>query len=515
MSGTPEREPVMSLRGVTKRFQHVLANDGSSFDVARGEVHALLGENGAGKTTLMNIASGVFAPDAGQLFLDGNEVRFFRSPEDAMRAGIVMVHQHFRLIDRFTVAENLYLGRRDVPRLARGKELEQRTRELADRFGIAVDPNRPVAHLSVGEQQRVEILRALSREPEILILDEPTAVLTPQEVTALFAAMRAIRAEGTTIVLITHKLDEVLEIADRVTVMRAGREVGTLERADCDRSRLVQMMIGRDVDAGLRHPPSQPGETVLLAEGTSVRDERGRQAVTDLHLTVRAQEIVGIAGVAGNGQLELSQVLTGLRRPSSGRVVVGGVDLSKAGARDFINAGVGHIPEDRRSTGLVLGQPIWSNAVLKEYRSRRLRFGPVLVRRRAKRFAADLVQSVRLTLGTLDAPVEHLSGGNAQRLLTGREIASATRVLIAVHPTRGLDVAATEQVRQGVRAAREAGLGVLLISEDLDEILHLSDRVAVLSGGRIVGEFPRDAADREQIGLLMGGVTSMPAEATG
>ncbi len=501
----PDAEPVLSLSAISKRFDDVLANDDVDLDLYPGEVHAVVGENGAGKSTLMNIVSGVYVPDEGTIRVHGRET-LFASPADAVRCGIGMVHQHFRLIPRFTVAENVHLGLPETPRRVSSEQLETRTRELGERYGIDVNPTARVVHLSVGEQQRVEILRTLARDPEVLILDEPTAVLTPQEVESLFDVIRLTRGRGTTVVLIAHKLDEVMAIADRVTVLRRGRRIATLPRAECDRDTLVSHMLGEQAPPRSVLDPMRPGAPVLRAENVSALGDRGNLALADIELAVHAHEIVGVAGIAGNGQPELSEVLTGLRRASSGRVVVGDKDVSSGSPLDFIRAGVGHIPEDRRSTGLVLGQPVWANAVLKAYRSSELRHGPLLSRSRAHDMAGSLTEGAKVSIPSLDAPVDHLSGGNAQRLIVARENRIATHALVAVHPTRGLDLAATEQVRSAILEARRQGLGILLISEDLDEVMTIADRILVLCGGRLMGEFDRASADRQRIGMLMSGV---------
>ena len=506
MNSFVDREPVVSLKQISKRFGDLNANDRLSVDLYEGEVHAFLGENGAGKTTLMNILSGVLQPDKGEIWWQGRKVTL-HSPKDAVRRGIGMVHQHFRLVRRFTVAENLHIGWSASPRFLRASTLENRARELATRFEIDIDPSAQVGQLSAGEQQRVAILRTLARGAKVVILDEPTSVLTPQEGETLFRSIRALSAEGRTVVFISHKLDEVLKVSDRVTVLRAGRRVATRLTEDCGVRILAQMMVGRDVVLRIPREMNEPGEPVLVARELCALDDRGLLALHNLDLEVCAGEIVGVAGVAGNGQSELSEVLTGVRHVSAGRITVSGKDVTDAGPTDFIRAGVGHIPEDSRSTGLVLSEAIWRSAILKSYRARPIRRGPLLNRRAARQFAHALVASVELSFESVDAPVRHLSGGNAQRLLAGREILAASRLLIAMHPTSGLDIGAIDKVWSGLLAARSAGVGVLLISGDLDEVLSLSDRIVVLYGGRIVGEFSGRDADRQSIGLLMGGAT--------
>jgi simple sugar transport system ATP-binding protein len=495
----------LELIGIRKRFGDLLAVDGVDLALAPGEVHAVLGENGAGKTTLMNIVAGFIAPDAGRIEL-GGETRRFAGPRDALAVGIGMVHQHFRLVEKFTVAENLALGRHDVPQLLKRRVLADRVAALSDRYGLTVNPTTPVWRLSIGEQQRVEILRALGGGAEILILDEPTSVLTPQESEGLCATLREMAASGKTIVFISHKLQEVLDVSDRITVMRSGRRLDTLEREDCDAQMLARLMIGEDTrDVRLAAPGGASGARKLAAQNLSVEDERGHRAVRDLNLAVHGGEILGIAGVAGNGQGELAEVLTGLRRPTAGSVTVGDRQVGGRSPRFCINAGISYIPEDRRGTGLIATEPIWVNATLKRYRRPPISRGPIVRAGEAKRFAAELARRVSLSTDDVDKPAGQLSGGNLQKLLVGRELGAGSEVVIATSPTQGLDVGAAENVWQALLDARAAGVAVLLISYDLDEVLRLSDRVAVLYEGAIVGEFAGDEVDRDRIGLLMGG----------
>ncbi len=498
---------VLRVEGIWKRFGDLVANAGVDFTVGPGEVHALLGENGAGKSTLMNILSGLIRPDAGRIVLRGRDAEI-RSPRDATHLGIGMVHQHFRLIDRMTVAENLHLGWNDAPRVGGERTLNARTRSLGDRFGFVLDPSVRVGDLSVAEQQRVEIVRTLWRGAQILILDEPTAVLTPQEVRALFPVIRALAADGRSVIFISHKLREVLDVADAVSVMRNGRMVATLAAGECTEAMLARLMIGKELRGNVRPPRRPSATTVLRASSLWVKSDRGLDAVRGIDLEVHAGEIVGVAGVAGNGQRELAEALTGLRHIERGSVAVDGADLSHATARRYIDAGVGHIPEDRNGTGLVPSEPIWRNAILKRYRgadiSSRLRFR----RRVAKSLARALCESSRLSTLEVDTPVRELSGGNAQRLLTAREIESGRRVLVAVHPTRGVDVAGSEAIRDALLDAKGRDSAVLLISEDLDELLALSDRLVVLYEGRIAGEFAGGAVDQETLGLCMGSGTT-------
>ncbi len=491
------------LRGISKRFGEVIANESVDLELVPGEVHALLGENGAGKTTLMNILCGLIRPDEGEILI-GNEPVVIRSPRHAGHLGIGMVHQHFRLIDRMTVAENLALGWSECPEFGGQRTLVRLARDVMSRYGFDIDPSVRIAELSVAEQQRVEIVRTLGRGARVLILDEPTAVLTPQEADQLGEVIRSVVAEGKTVVFISHKLREVLAVADRVSVMRAGRLVKTLDAAVCEERMLARLMIGRDLSRQPRRDHGRSTRTVLAVRSLSVMNDRRLLALRDVDLDVGEGEILGVAGVAGNGQRELAEALTGLRKATAGTIAVDGLDLTNRGSRTFIDAGVGHVPEDRNGTGLAPSEAIWRNAVLKQYRrphiSSRFRFRS----RAAKSAARELCRSVRLSTDDIDTPVRHLSGGNAQRLLTGREIQTATRVLVAVHPTRGVDVAGAEAVHDALTGAQSSGLAIVLISEDLDELLELSDRLVVLYEGRIVGEFRGGEVHEETLGLLMG-----------
>ena len=495
--------PLVALRGIVKEFPGVRANDGVDFDLPRGEIHALLGENGAGKTTLRYILSGLLRPDAGLIELRG-EPADLRSPRDAIDAGIGMVHQHFRLVDRFTVAENVTLGWHSPKAVIRPRALERAIGDLSETYRMRVEPSRPVWQLSVGEQQRVEILKNLYRGAGILILDEPTAVLTPQEVQGLFESLRRMASEGRGIVFISHKLDEVMSVADRVTVLRRGRNVGTVAKAETTQAKLARLMIGRDLPQGAAASAQSPGEPVLRLDGVEARDARGLPALRGIDLEVRAGEIVGIAGVAGNGQVALAEAVVGLRPVQAGRVVLEGRDVSRWSVARRIEAGIAYCPEDRLRFGVAPALSVRDNLIAKSYRrepiSRRFLVDP----RRARRRAAELAERFDVR-GDLDAPVATLSGGNVQKLVLAREISADPRLLIAAQPTRGLDVGAAEATRGLLVRQRDEGRAVLIISEDLDELLRISDRIAVLYEGRIMGSFPAHAADEEQLGLLMAG----------
>jgi simple sugar transport system ATP-binding protein len=497
--------PLVELRGIVKGFPGLVANDGVDLELHAGEVHALLGENGAGKTTLMNILTGLYRPDEGEILVEGQPVAL-RSPRNAIDAGIGMVHQHFRLVDSLTVAENVLLGWHS-PRLWLGRKAGLRqVAELAERYRMHVHPDAKVWQLSVGEQQRVEILKALYRGARVLILDEPSAVLTPQEADALFATVREMASRGEAIVVITHKLDEVQAVADRITVLRRGRNVGVATRGELDSRALARLMVGREVSLDVAPAPAETGEVILRVEGASARSDRGLPALTDVSLEVRAGQLFGIAGVAGNGQRELAEVVTGLRSLEAGSVEVAGRRL-RASARSAIDAGVAHIPEDRLGSGLVAGLSTTDNAILKAYRRPPVARGPLVDRRAARALAERFLAAFDVSAVSPDAPVRLMSGGNLQRLLLARETAERPQVIVAVHPTRGLDVGGTETVRRVLREQQEAGAAILLISEDLDEVLALADPVGVLHDGRLAGVVPRERCEVEELGLLMGGAT--------
>ncbi len=496
---------LLELRGITKRFPGVLANDHVDFDLRRGEVHALLGENGAGKSTLMNILCGLYAPDEGDILLDGRRIKV-GSTRAAIEHGIGMVHQHFMLIGVMTVTENIVLA--TEPRRA-GIFLDmtaarRRVSDLSARFGLQVDPDARIERITVGQQQRVEILKALYRGAEILVLDEPTAVLTPQESRELFAIVGALREQGTSIVFISHKLREAIEVADRITVLRRGSVVDTIPAAEATEARLARMMVGRDILLRTSKRAAAPGAPLLRVEGLTVLDDRGLEAVRDVSFEVRAGEIVGIAGVDANGQSELIEALTGLRRSRSGRVVVDGRDLSNASSRELLDAGVGQIHEDRHRRGLVLPFSLAENLALHDYRrppnSRRGVLDPDAIVRRARRLLAEF--DVRG--GTPATPAGALSGGNQQKVVLARELDVEPRVLVAAQPTRGLDVGAIEFVHRRLVEQRDAGRAVLLVSLELEEILSLSDRILVFYEGRIAGEFPPTATE-EELGVAMTG----------
>lgn len=496
----------LEMIGVTKRFGHFVANDRVDFSAQEGEIHALLGENGAGKSTLMNVLGGLYALDEGTVRLFGRSVRF-RSPRDAARAGVGMVHQHFMLVPTLTVAENIVLGsepRRGPGLLDRGAA-ERRVHELSTRHGLDVEPHARVGDLTVSQQQRVEILKVLYRDARVLILDEPTAVLAPQEVEQLYGVLRSLAATGRTIIFITHKLREVRALANRVTVLRAGRVAGSVPAAGMTDGDLVEMMVGRAVNLHLQSPPQEPGEQVLLVEDLCVPNQAGRPAVRGVTLTVRAGEIVGLAGVDGNGQAELIEAIAGLRPVDQGRIVLDGRDLARPPARALRQRLVGHIPEDRHRRGLVLDFNMVENFLLGSVDKEPYARGLHVDYEQARNEVTRAVAEYEIRTPGIMALARHLSGGNQQKLVAAREVARSPRLLVAAQPTRGLDIGATEFLRRRLLAERANGRAILLYSLDLEELLDLSDRIAVMREGRIVGMCSRDVASAARIGELMVG----------
>jgi general nucleoside transport system ATP-binding protein len=497
--------PVLELRGITKRFPGIVANDHIDLDLRKGEVHALLGENGAGKSTLMNVLSGLYRADEGEIWLKGKRISF-RSSKEAIDAGIGMVHQHFMLIPVMTVAENIVLAAEPTTGgvLLDYSAATRRVRELSQRFGLAVDPGAKVENITVGQQQRVEILKALYRGAEVLILDEPTAVLTPQEAEELFVIVRSLTEQGTSVIFISHKLKEVLEIADRISVLRRGKLIETVPREGATEQGLARAMVGREVLLRVEKTPSQPGEPLLRVQDLHVDDDRGLEAVRGLSLEVRAGEIVGLAGVDANGQSELIEALTGLRHTKAGTVEIDGEDVTNDPTRDMFDAGEGHIPEDRQRRGLVLEFSLAENIALHDYRhepySRRGWLYPARMVERAQK----LLKEFDVRGGGPQTPGSALSGGNQQKVVLAREIDRDPKVLIAAQPTRGLDVGAIEFVHRRLVEERDEGKAVLLVSLELEEILSLSDRILVIYEGTTVGEFGPDATE-EQLGIAMTG----------
>jgi ABC-type uncharacterized transport system ATPase subunit len=505
----------LELRGITKRFGALVANDHIDLELRRGEIHALLGENGAGKSTLMNQLYGLLRPDEGEILIAGRAVHM-KTSADAIRLGIGMVHQHFMLIPVMTIAENIVLG--NEPHRGPLLDLaaaEQRVRELSARYGLAVDPHARVHDVGVGTQQRAEILKALYRDAKVLILDEPTAVLTPQEIAELLAVLRALRARGTSIIIITHKLDEVLQIADRISVLRRGKKVATIAAEGATERGLAELMVGRPVLTEVDRGAASPGVLVLEVEDLHVRDDREIETVRGLSLNVRAGEIVGIAGVDGNGQTELAEAIAGMRRVESGRIRLGDRDLTHASPRESAEAGIGHIPQDRHRFGLVLAFSLAENSALHDYQREPIsHFGwlrPAAMVARVKR----LIETFDVRGGTSSSPASALSGGNQQKLVLAREIDLQPQLLLAAQPTRGLDVGAIEFVHRQLIGQRDAGRAVLLISFELDEIFGLSDRILVMYEGKVTLETRPDQTDESALGLAMtGGAAQATAEAS-
>ena len=504
-------EPLaVDMKGITKRFPGVLANDQVDFSVRRGEVHALLGENGAGKTTLMNVLTGLYLQDEGQVAIQGRPVEL-HSPRDAIECGIGMVHQHFMLARIFSVAENIIAGL-DEPRFwLNMTQVSDKIRTFAEEHRLEINPSAKIWQLSVGEQQRVEILRALYRGAEILILDEPTSVLTVQEAEELFTALRAMTAQGKSIIFISHKLDEVFAIADRVTVLRGGKLVGTVETANSDKRELARLMVGRDMVFSLDKEEMEPGETVLSMQDVHALNDYGTAALSGLSLDVRRHEIVGLAGVSGNGQRELAEVITGLRPYPKGKIIIHEEALAHRHGRWVIDkAKVRYIPEDRIHTATVPKLSLTKNVALKSYRQPPFSKNLLIDWNHTATHTDALIAEFEVKTPGNQTPAGKLSGGNLQKLILAREVASDPPLLIAVHPTYGLDVAATKFVREALLAQRKKGAGVLLISEDLEEILAISDRVAVIYEGQIMGILPAEEAQQkiDAIGLMMAGTAS-------
>jgi simple sugar transport system ATP-binding protein len=504
-SEKPEARPVLEARSIVKRFGAVIANDHVDLELYPGEVLALLGENGAGKTTLMNVLYGLTSPDEGQILLDGRLVHF-TSPREALARGIGMVHQHFMLVPPLSVAENLMLGAELTVGLGvlAIRKVRRRVRELSTSYGLPVDPDALVRDLPVGVQQRVEILKALYRQARVLILDEPTAVLTPQEAGDLFRVMRMLVADNrTSIVFITHKLHEVFRVADRIVVLRQGKVVGSLAPAEATGESLAAMMVGRPVLLRVDKGPARPGAVVLRLRGLRILSDRGLPAVEDLSLEVRAGEILGIAGVQGNGQTELAEALTGLRTPVAGSIQLLGRDVTRASARQLVDSGVAHIPEDRQKHGLVLSYPVADNLVLRTYERPPFARGIRIVRDAIARFGQRVAQEFDIRARSVRVAAGTLSGGNQQKVIVAREFARGGRLLVAAQPTRGVDVGSTEFIHRNLVDARDRGMAVLLISAELEEVLSLADRIAVMFRGKIAGLLDAGEATPEVLGYMM------------
>ncbi|MCI7659028.1 ABC transporter ATP-binding protein [Flintibacter sp.] len=504
---------LLEMQQICKAFSGVYANDHVDLTVEKGEIHALLGENGAGKTTLMNILFGIYSADSGQILWKGEPVRF-ASPKDAIAAGIGMVQQHFSLVRKMTVLDNIILNLRDNRFVLDRKQARQRVCALAEKYGLTVDPDAQVGSLSVGEQQRVEILKALYRDVELLILDEPTGVLTPQETAQFFEVLRALQKEGYGIIIITHRMSEIMAISDRVTILRDGKKVAQLVTAETQPDELSRHMIGRELNESydVDTPPGE--ETLLSLEAISLPRKKKGHPLHDITLELRRGEILGVAGVEGNGQKELAEIITGIQHPSQGRVVLDGQEIQRENVRQRYKRGVVYISDDRLNDSLVTDMDMTENLMLRDYCRAPFSHKGLLDRKAMLQTAKEKIQRYQVrSSGTSGeaTPVRLLSGGNQQKLIVAREIHDRAQVVVASQPTRGLDIGATEFVRDRLVEQRNAGKGVLLISADLEEIMALSDRIAVLFGGRIVGVLTRQEATVEKIGLLMGGITGKEA----
>jgi simple sugar transport system ATP-binding protein len=500
-----DERPVLELRGITKRFPGIVANDGVDFDLRKGEVHALLGENGAGKSTLMNIVYGLYRPDEGEILINGKHV-VMHSPREAIEGGIGMVHQHFMLIPVMTVAENIVLATEPVKDavLLDYAAAENRVREISTRFGLAVDPRARVEDITVGQQQRVEILKALYRGADILVLDEPTAVLTPQEAHELFGIIHSLIEQGKSIIFISHKLNEVTEIASRITVLRRGKKIETLPAAGATEESLARLMVGREVLLRVDKGPPQPTQPLLAVADLRVDDDRDIEKVRGVSFDVRGGEIVGIAGVDGNGQTELIDAIAGLRKSKAGTITIAREDVTGGNAKEMLDTGLGHIPEDRQRRGLILDFGLAENLALHDYdHAPASRFGWLFPSRLIAR-ARGLLQEFDVRGGGPSTPAGALSGGNQQKVVLAREIDRNPQVLIAAQPTRGLDVGAIEFVHRRLVGERDEGRAILLVSLELEEILSLSDRILVMFEGEIVGEFPPGVSE-EELGVAMTG----------
>ncbi|HBV87287.1 MAG TPA: heme ABC transporter ATP-binding protein [Desulfosporosinus sp.] len=500
-------QALIQLKGIVKTFPGVIANDHVDLDINPGEIHAILGENGSGKSTLMSVLAGLYKPDGGKILINGVEQRF-RSPRDAIASGIGMVHQHFKLVEPFTVAENITLGEKGNSFFLSNKELKATISELGKKYGLEINLNAKVWQLSVGEKQRVEIVRMLYRGSKVLILDEPTAVLTPQEAGELFDNLRRMASVGCAVVLITHKLNEVEAIADRVTVLRQGKLAGVLERGQINAKEMVNMMVGRAVASKYDRDSSPVGGVVLELDKVNAFNDMGLPCLREMSLSVREGEILGLAGVSGNGQREMAEVIAGLRRVESGKVLLNNGNISNLSPRTIIDLGVAYVPEDRLGMGLVPELNALENLILKNYHQPEYSGRWLLKSKAVERNAETLVQQYQVKISSLRQPVKVLSGGNLQKLLLAREISSSPKLMVVIYPARGLDIGATEAVHKLLLELKTRKTAILLISEDLDEIFKLADRVGVVFDGQLTGDFPVEEADLEEVGLLMTGSRS-------
>lgn len=497
-----EQNLAIEMKNISKSFGAHKANDAVDLAVRKGEVHALLGENGAGKSTLMNMLAGIYTPDTGSIRIDGEEVRF-SSPKDSIRLGIGMIHQHFKLVDVMTAKENVIIGQ-PAGFFLRGKKLAKEVKALSDKYGLDVDPDKKVYDMSVGEKQTLEIIKVLYRGARILIMDEPTAVLTPQEIKKLFRVIRNMKEQGCSVVIITHKLNEVMEISDRVTVLRKGRSIGTVVTGDTDVSDLIEMMVGKKVDLSIEKKKFSDKKPLLQLDEITVLNGEGKEAVSGVSFDINSHEIVGVAGVANSGQKELCEAIAGLVKTQKGRIFFDGENIVGKTPRDIIKLGIrmGFIPEDRLGMGLVGGMDIVHNIILKDYQNRP---GFILHRGPCVEKAKKIVEELDIQTPSIYTPVKKLSGGNVQKVLLGREIDSSPRVLITAYPVRGLDIGASYKIYELLNQQKAAGVGVLFVGEDLDVLMDLCDRVVVLCHGEVTGIVDPDKVTKEDIGLLMTG----------
>tara|TARA_Y100000814_G_scaffold293479_1_gene275180 strand:- start:1665 stop:3239 length:1575 start_codon:yes stop_codon:yes gene_type:complete len=497
---------LLSVKGITKSFPGIKANNSVDFEIRAGEVHSLLGENGAGKTTLINILYGLYQPDEGEIKFKGKKI-VLRSPKDAIKRGLGLVAQHFHLARRHTVVENIALGLPGTPMFFPTKILRGQLRQLGEHYGLKVDPNARIWQLSPGEQQRVEILKVLIQGAEILILDEPTSVLTPQESDALFGVLRKMTSEGKAVILISHKLDEVMRIADTVSVLRKGNLVGCFNSKDTSPAELAKLMIGRTIEPTTRTDIEPSKSSVLELKSVWVQNDRGTNALQNISFRLRRREILGVAGVAGNGQGELTEVLTGLRYPSRGQIIIDGEDSTLRGVRGLFEGGVAHIPEDRNRMGIVPSMSVAENLIMRQYRHKPFAKGPMIDQREVTKFAIESIDHYSIATASKDTPSRQLSGGNVQKIILARELSGNPKLLVASHPTYGLDVAAAALTHELLLSQRARGAGVLLVSEDLDELIKISDRILVLFEGTVMGSVDTQEVDSQTLGAMMAGVS--------
>lgn len=499
------KSPIVEMIGITKQFPGVLANDNVDLELFPGEVLALLGENGAGKSTLMNILAGLYRADKGKILIKGEEAEI-DSPKDAMKYGIGMVHQNFKLVPTMSVAENVVLGLDSENFVLDLQKVSSKIKEISHHYNLKVDPDSIIWQMSVGEQQRVEILKLIYRGAEVLILDEPTAVLTPQESGELNRIVKQMTGEGKSAIFITHKMDEVMEFSDWVRVLQKGKLVSVVKTADTSPKELSRMMVGRDVLFRVEKKKASPGEVILELENVKAMNDKGLEALKGISFSLRRGEILGIAGVAGNGQRELTEVITGLHKVTEGRIIIDGKDMTNKSPLDLIKSGVSHIPSDRVAMGIVGDMSVANNLAMKEYRKAPLTQHGILNPGRILEMAKKMISSFMISTPAPYTSVKFLSGGNIQKTILAREIGACSTLLIAAYPARGLDVGATESVRKEMIEERDGGKGVLLVSEDLDELMSVSDRIAVMNEGRIMGIVDSAEADIESLGLMMAGV---------